>query len=81
LDKNQTLKTAAKFIIYSIELSHRNTLLIFKNMKGITAYLKTHKRFGVILVGVMGLNFAYGFDTRFTVINLLWILISIVNFD
>lgn len=51
-------------------------------MKGkITDYLKRHKRFGIILLGITGLNFAYGFDPRFTIINLLWILISVIKID
>jgi hypothetical protein len=46
-----------------------------------TAYLGRHKRFGVILLGIITLNMVYGFDPRFTVINLLWILISVVKID
>ena len=41
------------------------------------AYLKRHKRFGIILSGIIILNLVYGFDARFTIINLLWIFISI----
>jgi hypothetical protein len=44
-------------------------------------YLNRHKRFGIILLGIIGLNFAYGYDPRFTIINLLWIFISIVKLD
>lgn len=44
-------------------------------------YLKRHKRFGIILLGIIGLNAAYGFDPRFTIINLLWIFISIAKID
>ena len=47
--------------------------------QNIAAYLKRHKRFGIILLGIISLNLVYGFDARFTVINLLWIMISIVN--
>lgn len=50
-------------------------------MKNTTAYLARHKRFGIILAGIIGLNVAYGFDARFTIINLLWILISVVKID
>lgn len=50
-------------------------------MKHTLAYLLRHKRFGIILAGITGLNIAYGFDARFTVINLLWILISIIKID
>lgn len=46
-----------------------------------TSYLKRHKRFGIILLGVIGLNLAYGFDPRFTIINVLWILISLIKID
>jgi hypothetical protein len=45
------------------------------------AYLLRHKRFGVILAAIIGLNAAYGFDPRFTIINVLWILISILKID
>jgi hypothetical protein len=44
-------------------------------------YLKRHKRFGIILLGITALDIAYGFDPRFTIINLLWILISVVKID
>jgi len=51
-------------------------------MKGnITEYLKRHKRFGIIILGIVTLNLTYGFDPRFTIINLLWILISVVKID
>jgi hypothetical protein len=42
-------------------------------------YLKRHKRFGLIIFGIVVLNAAYGFDPRFTIINLLWILISVIK--
>jgi hypothetical protein len=45
------------------------------------AYLLRHKRFGVILAGIVGLNLCYGFDPRFTIINLMWIFISVVKID
>jgi hypothetical protein len=50
-------------------------------MKKATAYLLRHKRFGVILAGIVTLNLAYGFDPRFTIINLLWIGISLFKID
>jgi hypothetical protein len=50
-------------------------------MQNITAYLGRHKRFGIILLGIISLNIIYGFDPRFTIINLLWILISVVKID
>lgn len=45
------------------------------------AYLGRHKRFGVILAGIIALNAIYGFDPRFTIINLLWIFIAVVKID
>ena len=44
-------------------------------------YLKRHKRFLIIVVGIISLNMMYGFDPRFTIINLLWIFISVVKID
>lgn len=44
-------------------------------------YLKRHKRFLVIVSGIVILNMMYGFDPRFTIINLLWIFISVVKID
>ena len=44
-------------------------------------YLLRHKRFGAILVGVLSLNVIYGFDPRFTIINLLWIAINVIKID
>lgn len=40
-------------------------------------YLSRHKRFGIILSAIITLNIIYGFDARFTIINLLWIVISV----
>ena len=49
-------------------------------MKGkLSSYISRHKRFGIILLGILVLNAVYGFDIRFTIINLLWILISVVK--
>ena len=45
------------------------------------AWMARHKRFGIILAGIVALNVAYGFDARFTLINLLWIFISLVKID
>ena len=50
-------------------------------MKCTKDYLLRHKRFGIILLGIIGLNIAYGFDPRFTIINLLWIGISVIKID
>jgi hypothetical protein len=50
-----------------------------QNMKEkILYHSKKHKRFGVIVFGIVALNFLYGFDLRFTFINILWILINII---
>jgi hypothetical protein len=46
--------------------------------KGITNYSKKYKRFGVIITGIVLLNCFYGFDIKFTLINLFWIAINIV---
>lgn len=50
-------------------------------MKKTFEYLKRHKRYLIIIVGILSLNFLYGFDARFTIINLLWIIISIFKID
>ena len=50
-------------------------------MEKAKTYLLRHKRFGVILAGILSLNIAYGFDPRFTIINLLWVAISIIKID
>lgn len=50
-------------------------------MKHIIEYIGRHKRFLIIIAGISCLNLAYGFDARFTIINLLWILISVINID
>ena len=42
-----------------------------------TNYLRRHKRFGIIVIAIVALNISYGFDARFTIINLLWIFISV----
>lgn len=54
-------------------------LLIMKSH--IIPYISRHKRFGIILLGIISLNLAYGFDPRFTIINLLWIFTSVVKID
>jgi len=50
-------------------------------MKNLLNYLGRHKRFLLVIGGIVCLNFAYGFDARFTIINLLWIFISVVKID
>ncbi len=52
-----------------------------KTQNKIIVYLGRHKRFGIIVAGIIALNAAFGFDARFTIINLLWILISVVKID
>lgn len=47
----------------------------------LTTYLSRHKRFLIILAGIVGLNMYYGFDPRFTIINLMWIGISVIKID
>lgn len=49
--------------------------------QGWAAYAGRHKRFGIILIGIVLLNIAFGFDARFTLINLLWIAVSLVKID
>lgn len=50
-------------------------------MSKIVNYIRRHKRFFIILLGIITLNLIYGFDMRFTIINLLWILISVIKID
>ena len=50
-------------------------------MRNVKGYLLRHKRFGIILAGIISLNLIYGFDTRFTIINVLWIAISVIKID
>ncbi len=50
-------------------------------MKHAAAYLARHKRFAIVLAGIIALNLAYGFDARFTLINLLWIAVSVIKID
>jgi hypothetical protein len=40
---------------------------------------KQHNRFLIILIGIIFLNAVVGFDIRFTIMNLLWILINIIK--
>jgi hypothetical protein len=37
--------------------------------------VKKYKKPLVIVAGIIALNFAFGFDPRFTIINLLWLLV------
>lgn len=45
----------------------------------VKVYLLKNKKFLIILIGIVALNWFYGFDARFTIINLLWIFINIVK--
>ncbi|MDB5203481.1 MAG: hypothetical protein JWQ27_2890 [Ferruginibacter sp.] len=42
-------------------------------------YSRQHKKFLLILIGIVALNMIYGFDARFTIINLLWIFINVIK--
>lgn len=42
-------------------------------------YFVYHKKFFIILIGIIALNWYYGFDARFTIINLLWVFINVVK--
>jgi hypothetical protein len=37
--------------------------------------VKKYKKPIVIIAGIIALNIAFGFDPRFTLINLLWLLV------
>lgn len=43
--------------------------------------INIHKRFGIIIIGILALNPVFGFDARFTIINPLWALISILKIN
>ncbi len=42
-------------------------------------FLKQNKKLIIILTGVTLLNAYYGFDAKFTIINLLWVLINVIK--
>lgn len=42
-------------------------------------YFIKNRKFLLILLGILALNWYYGFDARFTIINLLWIFINVVK--
>lgn len=42
-------------------------------------YLKENKKYLLIVAGIIALNWTFGFDARFTVINLLWVFINVVK--
>lgn len=37
--------------------------------------IKKYKKPIIIIIGIITLNIAFGFDERFTIINLLWLLV------
>jgi hypothetical protein len=41
--------------------------------------LLENKKFIIILIAIVALNYYYSFDARFTIINLLWIFINVVK--
>ena len=47
----------------------------------VLAYTKQHRKFFIILIGIVALNAVYGFDAKFTIINLLWVLINVIKFE
>jgi len=42
-------------------------------------YFVKHRKFLIILIGIIALNCCFGFDARFTIINLLWVFINVVK--
>jgi hypothetical protein len=44
----------------------------------IISFSKKHKRLFLITVAVIALDSLFGFDIKFTIINMLWVLINIV---
>lgn len=46
-------------------------------MKTVFSYIRNHRKFVLILAGIIVLNLIFGFDARFTIINLMWIFINL----
>jgi len=44
-------------------------------MNKIIDWLKENRKTLIIICGIVVLNLVYGFDARFTLINLLWLLV------
>jgi hypothetical protein len=42
-------------------------------------FIKQNRKYLIILAALIGLNWYYGFDARFTIINLLWLVVSLVK--
>ena len=42
-------------------------------------YIKQKRKFIIILMAIGLLNWYFGFDMRFTIINLLWVFINVVK--
>jgi len=45
------------------------------NQEAILAWLQKNRKPLLITTGITVLNLVYGFDARFTLINLLWLLV------
>lgn len=46
-------------------------------MNSAKKYILQHQKMLYILCGITALNFMFGFDARFTIINCLWVLINL----
>jgi hypothetical protein len=44
-------------------------------MENILSLLRNHKKKIIIISAIIVLNLIYGFDARFTIINLIWLLV------
>lgn len=42
-------------------------------------YLKENRKFLIILAAIIALNWHFGLDARFTIINLTWVFINLVK--
>lgn len=42
-------------------------------------YIYLNFKLIIIILGIILLNYSYGYDARFTYINLLWILINVIK--
>lgn len=46
-------------------------------MKSILEYIFQHKKLVLILISILALNLFYGYDARFTIINIIWVFINL----
>lgn len=46
-------------------------------MEYLRSFHELNKKYLIILLGITILNIVYGLDVRFTIINILWILINL----